>query len=41
VSGGARKALGRARRVAARLEVVAGTAPAPLRTARLSKTLLR
>jgi len=37
----ARKALGRARRVAALLEAVAGSAPEPLRTAKLSTTLRR
>jgi len=38
---GARKSLGRARRVGALLEAVAGTAPDPLRTAKLSTTLRR
>jgi hypothetical protein len=37
----ARRALNRARRVGIRLEAVAGRAPEPLRTARLSKTLFR
>jgi hypothetical protein len=37
----ARKALGRARQVAALLEAVAGSAPEPLRTAKLSTTLRR
>jgi subtilisin-like proprotein convertase family protein len=37
----ARKALGKARQVAALLEAVAGTAPEPLRTAKLSTTLRR
>jgi hypothetical protein len=37
----ARKALARARRVGALLEAVSGTAPNPLRTARLSTTLRR
>ena len=37
----ARKALTRARRVGALLEAVAGTAPNPLRTAKLSTTLRR
>jgi subtilisin-like proprotein convertase family protein len=37
----ARKALGRARRVGALLEAVAGAAPNPLRTAKLSTTLRR
>jgi subtilisin-like proprotein convertase family protein len=37
----ARKALARARQVGALLEAVAGTAPEPLRTAKLSRTLRR
>jgi subtilisin-like proprotein convertase family protein len=41
VSRRARTALGRARRVGALLEAVAGAAPEPLRTATLSKTLRR
>jgi hypothetical protein len=37
----ARKAVGRARRVGALLEAVAGAAPNPVRTAKLNKTLRR